>query len=186
MTDRASYDSGPAYGAHVEKDGDTWTLVLVRELHHAPELVWQAITDPEHLRAWAPFDADHSLAIAGPVTLTLANTPKPQSFPSAVQRAEPPHLLEYTWGGNLLRWQLEPLAAGTRLTLWHNIDRNYITWGAAGWHICFDVLDRHLAGTPLGRIVAGDAIQYGGWKRLTVEYGQQFGLTPPEPPQGPA
>jgi len=31
--------------------------------------------------------------------------------------------------------------AGTRLTLWHNIDRRFIAMGAAGWHICVDVLD---------------------------------------------
>jgi hypothetical protein len=49
-------------------------------------------------------------------------------------------LLEYTWGGNDLRWELEPLGSGTRLTLWPNIDRRFISWGAAGWHICFDIL----------------------------------------------
>ncbi len=66
-----------------------------------------------------------------------------------MKRAEAPRLLEYSWGGNDLRWELEPLRAdGTRLTLWHNIDRGFISWGAAGWHICFDVLDRLLAGEP--------------------------------------
>lgn len=47
--------------------------------------------------------------------------------------------------------------------------------GAAGWHICLDVLDRILAGEPLGRIVAGDAMQF-DWPRLNVEYAQQFGI----------
>ena len=42
-----------------------WTLVLVRELRHPPEKVWRALTDPVHLREWAPFDADRSLATAG-------------------------------------------------------------------------------------------------------------------------
>jgi hypothetical protein len=35
---------------------------------------------------------------------------------------------------------------GARLTLWTNIDRRFISWGAAGWHICFDVLDHLLRG----------------------------------------
>jgi hypothetical protein len=30
----------------VRKDGEKWTLVLVRELHHSPEKVWQALTEP--------------------------------------------------------------------------------------------------------------------------------------------
>ena len=65
MTERERYTPGPAAGARVEKDGDKWTLVLVRELRHAPQTVWQALTDPAQLREWAPFDADGSLAGQG-------------------------------------------------------------------------------------------------------------------------
>jgi len=55
--------------------------------------------------------------------------------------------------------------------------------GAAGWHICFDVLDCLLSGTPIGRIVGPDAMKFGGWQRLTAEYAQQFGVkTPNWPP----
>ena len=71
---------------------------------------------------------------------------------------------------------MEPLPNGTRLTLWHNIDRKFISMGAAGWHICFDVLDRLLAGHPIGRIVAADAMKF-GWQRLHTEYAKQFGIT---------
>ena len=66
----------------------------------------------------------------------------------------------------------------TRLTLWHNIDRGFISMGAAGWHICFDVLDRFLAGQPTGRIVGSDAMKVGGWQRLNAEYSRQFGVAP--------
>ena len=93
-----------------------------------------------------------------------------------MKRAEAPRLLEYSWGGNDLRWELEPLGSGTRLTLWHNIDRRFISWGAAGWHICFDVLERLLAGEPIGRIVGADAMKFDGWQRLTAEYAKQFGV----------
>src|SRR4030095_1068959 len=66
MTDHVQYAPGPASGAEVRKDGEKWTLILVRELRHAPATVWQALTDPAHLCGWAPFDADRSLARAGP------------------------------------------------------------------------------------------------------------------------
>ena len=83
-----------------------------------------------------------------------------------------------------IRWELEPLGNGTRLTLWHNIDRRFISMGAAGWHICFDVLDHLLSGTPIGRMVGGDAMKFGGWQRLNAEYAKQFGIeTPNWPPQ---
>ena len=78
-----------------------------------------------------------------------------------------------------VRWELEAFGGGTRLTLWHNIDRRFISMGAAGWHICFDVLDRHLSGTPIGRIVGGDAMKFGGWQRLNAKYAKQFGIETP-------
>lgn len=53
MSDREKYAPGPAAGAEVRKDGDKWTLIVVRELRHSPAKVWQALTDPEHLREWA-------------------------------------------------------------------------------------------------------------------------------------
>ena len=94
------------------------------------------------LREWAPFDADRNIGTTGPMKLSTVGTPTPQISESRVTRAEEPRLLEYSWGGNDMRWELEPLGDGTRLTLWHNIDRKFIAMGAAGWHICFDVLDQ--------------------------------------------
>ena len=148
MMDRAQYAPGPAGGAHIEKDGEKWTLVLVRELRHSPDKVWQALTDPAQLREWAPFDADGSLAIAGTtVKLSTAGAPAAHVTESRITRADAPKLLVYNWGGFDMRWELAPLAGGTHLTLWTNIDRRYMAMGAAGWHICFDVLDHLLDGT---------------------------------------
>lgn len=174
MSEREQYAPGPASGAQVRKDGEKWTLILARDLRHSREQVWQALTDPAHLREWAPFDADGSLGTVGTVKLTAVGAPTPQVSETTVKRAEAPKLLEYSWGGNDLRWELEPLGGGTRLTLWHHIDRRYIAWGAAGWHICFDVLERFLTGEPIGRIVGAAAMKFDGWQRLTAEYAKQF------------
>ena len=171
MIDREQYTPGPASGAQVRKGGEKWTLILVRELRHAPEKVWQALTDPAHLREWAPFVANGSLGAAGAtVNLTWVGNPKP--IETTVTRADAPRLLEY---GDI-RWELEAFGGGTRLTLWHSIDRRFISWGAAGWHICFDVLDRLLSGTPIGRMVGGEVMRSGGWQLLNAEYAKQFGL----------
>jgi len=170
---------GSAAGAEVRKEGDTWTLVLVRDLRRPPAKVWRALTDPAHLQEWAPFDADRNLATAGPVKLTTVGAPTPQVSETTVKRAEAPRLLEYNWGGGELRWELEPLGSGTRLTLWHNIDRRFISWGAAGWHICFDVLDKLLAGEPIGRMVGVETMKFEGWQRLAAEHAKQFGAETP-------
>ena len=184
MTNREQYAPGPASGAQVRKDGEKWALILVRDLRHSPEKVWQAITDPAHLREWAPFDADASLGSVGTtVKLTTVGAPKLVVTETKVTRADAPKVLEYGWGGNDMRWELEALGGGTRLTLWHNIDRRFISMGAAGWHICLDVLDRLLSGAPIGRIVGPEAMKF-GWQDLNVEYAKQFGVEPPKwPPQ---
>jgi hypothetical protein len=88
-------------------------------------------------------------------------------------------VLEYKWGGNAIRWKLEAVGGGTRLTLWHHIDRRFISMGAAGWHVCLDVLERRLAGMPIGRIVGADAMRFDGWQRLNAEYAKQFGVEVP-------
>jgi uncharacterized protein YndB with AHSA1/START domain len=173
MSDLETYTPGPASGAEVRKGGDKWTLILVRELRHSPERVWDALTDPAQIREWAPFIVDASLGAVGTVNLTWVGNP--QALETKVTRAEPPRLLEY---GDI-RWELVPSGSGTRLTLWHSIDRRYVSWGAAGWHISFDVLDRWLAGNPLGRIAGADAMKYAGWQRLVGEYAKLFSAEKP-------
>ncbi|HEX3867446.1 MAG TPA: SRPBCC family protein [Gemmatimonadaceae bacterium] len=185
MSSREPYAPGPAAGADVEKAGDRWTLVLVRDLRHPPTKVWQALTDPAQLREWAPFDADRNLETPGVVKLSTVGARAPHVSETRVKRADAPTLLEYSWGENDIRWELEPIAHGTRLTLWHNIGRKFVAMGAAGWHICFDVLDRLLAGDPIGRIVAGDAMKF-DWRRLNAEYAEQFGIDAANPNPGSA
>lgn len=180
MNERERYAPGPASGARIEKDGEQWTLVLVRNLRHAPATVWQALTDPAQLREWAPFDADGPLDTAGrAVKLSTAGAPAAHVTESTVTRAEAPNLLVYDWGGRDMRWELEAQGGGTRLTLWTSIDRRYIAMGAAGWHVCFDVLDRLLGGHPIGRIAGMEARQFDGWQRLHAEYATQFGIDMP-------
>jgi hypothetical protein len=173
MTHRERYTPGPAMSADVRKDGEKWTLILVRELRHSPEKVWQALTDPAHLREWAPFEVDRSLGTTGTMKLTWVGTTAP--LETTVTQADAPKVLEYSD----MRWELEAFGGGTRLTLWHSIDRRFISWGAAGWHISFDVLEGLLAGAPIGRIVGPDAMKFDGWQRLAAEYAKQFGSEAP-------
>lgn len=176
MRDRDRYAPGPASGAEVRKEGEKWTLILVRELRHSPEKVWKALTDPAHLREWAPFEADGNLGTPGTIRLTWVGNPTP--LETTVTRADAPKVLEY----DDTRWELEASGRGTRVTLWHRIDRRFISMGAAGWHISLDVLDRLLAGTPIGRIAGAEAMKFAGWQRLNAEYATQFGIEMPKWP----
>src|SRR5438445_7710459 len=130
MIAREQYTPGPASGAQVRKDGEKWTLILVRELRHSPEKVWQALTDPAHLREWAPFEPDGSLGTVGTtVKLTTVGAPAPHVSETTVTRADAGKVLEYNWGDHDMRWELEAFGGGTRLTLWTNIGRRFISMG---------------------------------------------------------
>ena len=180
MSSNVQYSPGPANVARVEIEGEKWTLVLEKELRHSPERVWQALTDPAELREWAPFDSDGNLGVAGAkVNLSTFGAPQPRITETTVACADSPRLLEYKWGDFNTRWQLEPSGNGTRLTLWTNIDRRYIAMGAAGWHICFDVLEHLLDGSPLGRMAGPQLMGDERWQRLNKDYATQFKVDAP-------
>src|SRR5690348_14075563 len=107
------YTPGPASGAQVRKGGDKWTLILVRELRHSPEKVWQALTDPLQVCEWAPFVVDGRLDSVGS-TVKLTWVGNPTAIDTKVTRADAPEVLEF---GDI-RWELEATEVGTRLTLW--------------------------------------------------------------------
>ena len=50
MSSRESYKPGPAAGADIRKDGEKWTLILVRTREHPPAKSPDALTDPAQLR----------------------------------------------------------------------------------------------------------------------------------------
>ena len=162
--------------ARVRRVSDRPTLVFVRELRHPPERVWPALTEPDQLRAWAPYTADRSLARPGDVTLTMfaRADEEADALAASVTRAEPPRLLEYTLGGDRLVWELEPIAGGTRLTLSHTVaGDDWVPKVAAGWHICLDVAERLLDGQPVAPIRGEDAVEH-GWQELHDAYAERL------------
>jgi len=158
------------------EDDGRWQLVMVRELKHPRELVWTVLTEPDHLREWAPYTSDRSLATPGAATLTTVDSDEPETLPATVSRAEPPALLEYTWGDDLLRWELAPIDGGTRLTLHHSIeDRTWVPRVAAGWHVCLYAVEGLLDGQPIGPAVGDDAKKH-GWDELHERYATTLGI----------
>jgi len=168
------FEPGPLADASVVGAGERWTLIFVRALPHPPEKVWAALTDPGRLDRWAPFAAARDLSLVGETTLTMVDGPDRTDLPATVLRAEAPALLEYTWGDDLLRWELTPADGGTRLTLRHTFaKRDEAPMFAAGWHLCVAVLTRLLAGDPVGVIRGRDATAY-GWDELRAAYAGTF------------
>lgn len=60
---------------------------------------------------------------------------------------EPPSVLEYRWGEDILRFELQPDGDGTVLTLLDTLEElGKAARDGAGWHLCLDSPARHLAG----------------------------------------
>jgi uncharacterized protein YndB with AHSA1/START domain len=170
-----TFEPGPLVDVDCVPADTGWTLVFIRDLLHPPERVWAALTEPRQLEQWAPFLADRNLGSTGKATLTMIDGDARVELPVAeVKVAEPPTLLEYTWGTDLLRWELAALPDGTRLTLRHTVaDRDMASKVAAGWHLCLDVADRLLDGHPVPPI-RGERARDFGWDKLRESYAQRL------------
>lgn len=172
----SNFDPGDLAQVECQTRNGNPTLVFTRELRHSPEAVWAALTDPEQIRQWAPFLPDRNLDTTGPATLRMSSEGEPLDFPCSVLRATPPTLLEFTWGTDLLTWELTPTETGTRLRLLHTVaGPDWVPKVAAGWHLCLVVMERLLDGQPIGPIVGKDAKNY-GWERLHDEYADKLGI----------
>lgn len=153
---------------------DGWTLIFIRELRQPPAVVWSALTDPARLDQWAPFSADRDLGTPGAARLTRVDGETRTPLAAEVRLAVAPELLEYTWGDDVLRWELEPAGAGTRLTLRHTLTKPETdAMVAAGWHLCVDVLTKLLDGRPIGVIRGREAMNH-GWEELRAGYAARF------------
>ncbi|AWK74366.1 ATPase [Rhodococcus oxybenzonivorans] len=181
---RSAYRPGPLGRAETTPDGDRWTLTFVREFPHSPSALWTALTDPAELPQWAPYTASRNLGTLGPATLVMVDGEERTELDGNVTRADAPHILEHAWGDDVLHWQIDETESGTRLTLRHTLDDKRTTaMTAAGWHMCFDVAEALLGGSPIGPIVGGDAMNY-GWRELNEQYSALLGVEPIDPTLG--
>jgi uncharacterized protein YndB with AHSA1/START domain len=123
-------------------------LRFTRDLDHPPEKVWRAITEPEHLKAWFPDTIEVSAWTAGAKLRFKPAEGMGDGFDGEVLAVEPQRHLEFRWGTDTIRIELEPAGEGTRLTLLDTIDTlGKAARDGAGWHVCLDQLEHELDGT---------------------------------------
>lgn len=130
----------------LEQAGDRWRLRFTRHLAQDQETVWRALTEPEHLATWFPDGIRGEWRVGG--ELRFGHIGTEQSFSGRVLAFEPPSVVEFTWGTDTLRFEVEPDgSSGSLLTLVDTFDEvGKAARDAAGWHVCLDALEQHLAG----------------------------------------
>lgn len=150
-------------GNHVE-------LRFERRLAHPPAKVWRALTENAELTHWFPARIDGPREAGAELRFVFPGDEGPPTT-GRLSVFEPPRLLEYTWGTDVLRWELRPEGTGC-LRVFTTIpsDRANVSRDATGWHFCLDNLEASVDGRP----PAAHDKEY--FSKLTAEYDARFGL----------
>ena len=137
-------------------DGDT--IVFVREVSHPPERVWRAISDERELQAWMRYPVSFQAVVGAKVKFFGEGEIEGAVFIVAPHRTlafsfedTGSPLVEKEW---TVRWDLEPVADGCRITFQHRRLGGAHLWGLGeGWHGFLDQLLAYLDDT-LERLLA--------------------------------
>jgi uncharacterized protein YndB with AHSA1/START domain len=162
----------------LEQLAGRWQIKFVRELPHPPEKVWRALTEPRHLAAWFPNDIEGERVAGAPLRFVFRHGEAPD-FEGKMITFDPPSLLEFTWGEDVLRFELRAEGRSTVLTFTDTIEElGKAARDTAGWHECLDLLELDLN---------GDApFEHGKrWAEVHPRYVEEFGpeastIGPPE------
>lgn len=164
----------------LEREGDRWRLRFSRELAHAPERVWRAVVDPVERKAWFPDTATGDFERVGAALRFQHDDELVEPFSGEVLVVDPPRLLEFTWGDDVIRIEIAPRGQGCTFTLIDTIhELGKAARDGAGWHVCLDKLAHALDGTT----PAWSDEQR--WLDLNTGYADRFGpeaatIGPPE------
>jgi uncharacterized protein YndB with AHSA1/START domain len=132
----------------LEQTPDGWALRFVRQLPHSPAKVWAALTDPEQRAAWFPDTMIGQLTPGAALRFTTGLESMPE-FTGTVLAVQPGRLLEFTWGEDTLRFEIEPTTKGCVLTVRDSIAQlGKAARDGAGWHVCLEQLAAALDGHP--------------------------------------
>jgi uncharacterized protein YndB with AHSA1/START domain len=139
-----------------------------RRLAHPPEKVWRAVTEPPHVDQWFPASVSYEPEVGSKITFDMGGDEGPTPD-GVVTGWDPPRVFAFTWGPDLLHWEIRPDGAGSLLILTHTFaDRYGAPSFAAGWQVCLDGLDQVLAGEPVSQARPAAA--------LHESYVERFGL----------
>ena len=167
-------------GSFIDHEGRP-AVRFERVYDHPAERVWAAITEPAELAHWFPSHATIELRVGG--LADFSGDPNVPPFTGRVVVCEPPRRLGFTWGGDELLFELEPVDGGARcrLVLTNFLEaENAAARNAAGWSVCLKELDKLLAGARADGPHSETAEPWQGYYENHVAAGLPYGADLPD------
>lgn len=121
--------------------GSRPVLRFERHLPRSVEAVWEAVTDPDEMRAWFPTRIEIDEWRVGAPLTHYFDQPDIEPLPGSVLEWDPPHRVSFTWGEDTIAFDLSRSPdGGTIFVLTEELSANHAARNAAGWEGCLDRL----------------------------------------------
>jgi uncharacterized protein YndB with AHSA1/START domain len=124
-------------------EGQRPAVRLERRLPDPPHVVWEAITDRAQLRDWFPCDvivAGGHWIVGAAIEFPFPGEVIEMTLRGEVLVVDEPSSLAFSWGDDILRFELSADDGGTRLVLVNELAPGAAARNAAGWETCLDRL----------------------------------------------
>ncbi|MNO16829.1 hypothetical protein D3C76_65170 [compost metagenome] len=138
------------------------TAVFERHYKHPVDKVWAMLTDNTLLAKWFSELRIEDLKAGGMIQFDMGDGCFAEM---KITEMKVNSVLEYTWGKDMVRFELSPAADGCRLLLIESIREitGHTAKDLSGWHVCLDVIGALLDG---GELYNRKQV----WKQWFVEY----------------
>lgn len=129
--------------AVIESVEGGYHAIFERRLNSGVNQVWAMLTENEKLATWFSELKVDELRKGGYIKFDLGDgTFEDMEILELTEKA----VLEYTWGEDIVRFELAEESEGCKLVLIEKINKltDHTPRDLAGWHVCLDVIEKLL------------------------------------------
>lgn len=134
--------------ADIQKVENGYIARFERRLKHSVDKVWSMLTDNEKLSKWFSELRIDDLREGGVIQFDMHDG---SFIELKIVELKMLCVLEYTWGDDIVRFELYPESEGCHLILIEKIKTitNHTPTDLAGWHVCLEVIHALLDGRTI-------------------------------------
>lgn len=131
--------------AEIKKVKNGYIARFERPLKHSAKEIWSFLTDNEKLKQWFPELHIDDLREGGIIKFDMQDGTYEEMDITELKMYS---VLEYTWGEDLVRFELYPETEGCRLVFIERLKKmtDHTPKDIAGWDVCLDVIEALLDG----------------------------------------